>query len=60
MSRHSTVLEQITLDAVELISRAELMRRNTRHNYGPEINDLIGLRARITRQINKRTKEANP
>jgi hypothetical protein len=58
--RHSTVLEQITLDAVELISRAELMRRNTRHNYGPEINDLIGLRARITRQINKRTKEANP
>jgi hypothetical protein len=54
------VLEQITLDAVELISRAELMRRNTRHNYGPEINDLIGLRARITRQINKRTKEANP
>jgi RNase P/RNase MRP subunit p29 len=36
------------------------MRRNTRHNYGPEINELIGLRARITRQINKRTEGATP
>ncbi len=54
--RHSTVLEQITLDAVELISRAELMRRNTRHNYGPEINELISLRARITRAVYTREK----
>lgn len=54
--RHSTVLEQITLDAVELISRAELMRRNTRHNYGPEINELISLRARITRAVHTREK----
>jgi hypothetical protein len=28
----------ITIDRVELITRAELMRRNTRHNLPPEIN----------------------
>lgn len=58
--RHSTNLAAITLDAVELVSRAELMARNTRHNYGPEINELIGLRARITRAVNTRAKEQNP
>jgi hypothetical protein len=54
--RHSTVLAQITLDAVELISRAELMRRNTRHNYPQEINELISLRASITRAVHNREK----
>ena len=58
--KQTTDLAAITLDAIELISRTELMRRNTRHNYGPEINELIGLRARITRQINKRTEGATP
>ena len=58
--KQTTDLAAITLDAVELVSRAELMARNTRHNYGPEINELIGLRARITRQINKRTEGATP
>lgn len=55
--RHSTDLAQITIDAVELVSRAELMARNTRHNYSPEINELIHLRARITRAVNTRAKE---
>jgi len=55
--RFSTELAQITLDAVELISRAELMARNTRHNYSPEINELIGLRAQITRAVNTRAKQ---
>lgn len=58
--KQTTDLAAITLEAVELVSRAELMARNTRHNYGPEINELIGLRARITRQINKRTEGATP
>jgi hypothetical protein len=58
--KQTTDLAAITLDAIELISRTELMRRNTRHNYGPGINELIGLRARITRQINKRTEGATP
>lgn len=52
----TTVLEEITIDKVECLSMAEHMRRNTRHNYPKEINELIGLQAQITRQINKREK----
>lgn len=55
-----TELERITLDQLELVSKAQLMNENTRHNYGPEINELIGLRARITKAVNKRQKEATP
>lgn len=43
---------------LELVSRADLMRRNTYHNYGPEIAQLIQLHAQITRQINKRERKA--
>lgn len=53
----------ITLDALELVSRAELMRRNTRHRFPKELADLIALRAALTRKINNRTRkrqEANP
>lgn len=42
------------LDNLELITRQELMRRNTVHNYGKEIAQLVQLRGTITRQINKR------
>lgn len=52
----STVLEEITLDRIECISLAENMRRNTRHNYSPEINEVIQMRAVLTRHINKRAK----
>ena len=48
--------ELITIDRVELITRAELMRRNTRHNLPPEINALIAVKARLTRVINEREK----
>ncbi len=41
---------------LELISRTELMRRNTVHNRGPEIAELVRLRGQITRQINKRER----
>lgn len=54
--RRTAVLEEIILDAVECISLAENMKRNTRHNLPKELSDLIGLRAQITRQINKRIK----
>ncbi|MBN9357445.1 MAG: HNH endonuclease [Herbaspirillum huttiense] len=54
--RRTAVLEEITLDAVECISLAENMRRNTRHNLPKELSDLIQLRGAITRQINRRTK----
>ena len=48
--------DMITIDRVELISRAELMRRNTRHNLPEEIKELVILKYRITRAINRRFK----
>ena len=50
------VPEEITLDRVECISLAENMKRNTRHNLPPELNEIIQLKAVLTRQINKRIK----
>lgn len=50
----TNVLEEITLDRLECISLAENMRRNTFHNYGPEVSKVVQLRSAITRQINKR------
>jgi hypothetical protein len=47
-------LAEITLERIECISLAENMRRNTRHNLPPELNEVIQLRAVLTRQINKR------
>lgn len=54
--RRTTDASRITLDALELVSRGELMRRNTRHNYSPELNELLSLKAALTRKINNRTK----
>lgn len=48
----------ITLDAVELVTRAELMRRNTRHRFPKELNDLIALKAALTRKINNKERKA--
>ena len=53
----STDPDEITIDRVELITRAELMRRNTRHNLPPELNALISTKARLTRLINERDKD---
>lgn len=47
----------ITLDVLEMISRAELMRRNTRHNLPEEIKELVVLKYRLTRAINKRERQ---
>ena len=52
----TNVLEEITIDKVECISLAENMKRNTRHNLPPELNEVIQLRAVLTRHINKRMK----
>lgn len=46
-------------DNLELISRAELMRRNTCHNYPKAIARVIQLRGAITRQINNRERESH-
>lgn len=39
---------------LQLMSRAENMKRNSYHNYGPEIARLFQLKGAIKRQINKR------
>lgn len=41
-------------DNFELVTRADLMRRNSVHNRGPEIARIHQIKGAITRQINKR------
>lgn len=55
--RKTTDPALITLDAVELITREELMRRNTVHNLPPDLFAVTRLRATLTRAINDRAKE---
>lgn len=50
-------LEDITLDRIECIDRAELMHRNSHHNrYPKEISRLIQLTGVLQRKINTRSK----
>jgi hypothetical protein len=51
----SVELSEITIDRVECITLADNMRRNTVHNYPPEIAKLVILRGALNRQINKRS-----
>lgn len=44
----------IEIDNLELVSFAEMMKRNSFHNYGKEVAQLVQLRGAINRQINKR------
>lgn len=57
VGQFTNVLEEITLDRVECITRRELMQRNTRHNLPPALNEIVSLRAAITRQINQKLEE---
>jgi hypothetical protein len=57
---HTTVAELITIDRLELVTHAELMRRNSYHNrYPKELGLLIQLKGQLTRKINRRTEELN-
>lgn len=47
----------IRLDNLECISRRELMRRNTVHNYPEELRQVIRLKAVVTRKINDLSKD---
>lgn len=51
-------LEEVTLDKLECISKADNMKRNTLHRYPKEIAKLIQLRGALTRQIHKKEKAA--
>lgn len=52
----TAVLEEITIDKVECISRAENARRN-HANKDPELRKLYQLKGAITRQVNRIVRE---
>jgi len=53
----TNVLEEITLDRLELISRAEHARRNNPMSRDPEYARLVQLKGAITRQVNRIARE---
>lgn len=55
--QRSTDLVRITVDVLELVTRRDLMLRNTFHRYGKDVAAVVQLRGAITRQINRREKE---
>lgn len=54
---HTTELAGITLDTVELVSRAELMRRNSIHQLPAELAELHHIRGVLKRAINTKSKQ---
>lgn len=57
----TNVLEDITPDRLDCITRAENARRNSVHTrYPPEVARLVQLRGALNKQINKRQKAAQP
>jgi hypothetical protein len=55
--RRSTDPALVTLDAVECITQAENMRRNSIHAKNPQLSELMRLRGRVTRAINRQAKQ---
>lgn len=56
--RKTTDPTLITLDAVECITRRELMARNTVQNLPKELAELVQLRGALNRQINRKAAAA--
>lgn len=54
--RKTTELERITLDAVELLSRAQVMARNSVHRLPKQLVSLVQLRGVLNRRINRLAK----
>jgi len=55
--RKTVKLEEITIDRLECISRAENARRNHPRSSNPELAKLVQLKGAITRQVNRITRE---
>jgi hypothetical protein len=55
--RKTALGADITVDAVELVSRAELMKRNSVNNLPTELVQLVKLRGALVRKINARSKK---
>lgn len=49
--------QNIQLDNLELITRAENCRRNSIHRYPPEVKELIRLQKKLEREIRKKADE---
>lgn len=49
---HTVIYDEITVDRLECITKAENMRRNTLHRYPKEIADVIRARGVLNRRIN--------
>jgi len=56
--RHTQVLNEITLDRIEVITRAENAQRNHPRTRHPELGRLVQLKGAITRQVNRIAREA--
>jgi hypothetical protein len=56
--RRTNVLDEITLDALELVHRGELARRNHPRARSPELAKLVQLKGAITKQVNRIAREA--
>ncbi|MEN7529282.1 HNH endonuclease [Cupriavidus sp. DL-D2] len=56
--RKTTDASLITADALELVSRAELVRRNHPRSKSTELAKLVQLKGAITRQVNRIAREA--
>lgn len=56
--RQTTDPEKVTLDALELVTKRDVMLRNSYHTqYPPELAKIVQLRGALTRQINLRAKK---
>lgn len=53
----TTVEAEITLDRIELLSRRQLLDRNSVHRLPSDLKQVVVLSGVLTRQINKRSKE---
>lgn len=56
--RRTNVLDEITIDALELVHRGEMARRNHPRTHSPELAKLVQLKGAITRQVNRIAREA--
>lgn len=51
--------EDIRLENLELISRGDLAKRNSIHNYPEELRQVMRMQGQVKRQIKKREKQQN-
>lgn len=57
---HTATASEITVDRLELVTRAEQMRRNTIHKYPPELRDAIRLVGKLKREIREHEDDSRP